>query len=77
MTNSPKYQKWTKILFVISGTAVVIAGVTMFCNWRASTNETYYIVKSLDPSNPGYYRVYPGQLRKIYSPPPRADGMAL
>jgi hypothetical protein len=75
--NHPKYQKWTKILFKISGTQVVIAGTTMFCNWRAETNELYYITKSLSASHPGYYRVYPDQMRKIYAPPPRADGMAL
>lgn len=76
MSHHPKYQKWTKIRFRISGSTVEVEGVTMFCNWRAETDTLYYITKSTDPAHPGYYRVYPGQMCKVYAPPPRADGRA-
>ena len=77
MINAPKYQKYTKIQFVVPGSDVEIEGSTMLCAWRASTDETYYITRSTTPGHPGYYRVYSHQIRKVYAPPPRADGMAL
>lgn len=64
----------TKIAFSPHGTKDAIQGVVIRHGWRHEIGRLYYVAKSVDPSHPGLYRVYPFQLDTIFAPPPRAAG---